>query len=179
MSISITAAVKWLGCTIKYNTNINKTVLNVPYCESREAQCPLQIAARDYHHSPGGGEQCETRWGVKVEFYQRKTIRTKKNSPYPFQSESRKGVIAAEEWQNENNGDLPFFRDEGITNSHRSADPLDPPTPALLSVVMTWEPAVSLGEVCVWKGKGPLSWGFSCSPLCPWQLVLTGKKTNL
>lgn len=86
--------------------------------------------------------------------------------------QARKGVMAAEEWKNENNRDLSFFRDGGITNSPCSTDTLDPPVP--LSGVMTWRTAGSSSEGCV-KGERSSDPEFSCSPLSPWQPVLTGK----
>lgn len=113
-------------------------------------------------------------WGVKSRKYQTKN---KKNSTISCSKGVRKGVMAAEEWKNENNRDLSFFGDEGITNSPCSPDALDPspPLPVPLSAVMTWGPAGSFGEVCA-KGERSSAPGFSCYPLSPWQSVLTGEK---
>lgn len=77
-------------------------------------------------------------WGVNNVNHVRSKSR-KKNTPpskkfhHVLFQWARKGVMAVEEWKNENNRDLSFFRDEGITNPARSADGLVAPPPSSLT----------------------------------------------
>ena len=70
---------------------------------------------------------------------------------------ARKGVMAVEEWRNENNRELSFFRDEGITNSPCSTDTLDPrhphPPPHCRYLERWREEQPALLGKCVWKGE--------------------------
>lgn len=82
-------------------------------------------------------------------------INRKKRAPYPVLSQrGRESVMAVEQWKNENNRDLPFFRGERITVD----------SPAVLSTVMTWGTVIFSGEGCE-RGKVQRAHGFP-APHC-------------
>lgn len=111
----------------------------------------------------------------KSRIYQ--TKKEKKESIISCPKQARKGVMAVEEWKNENNRDLSFFRDEGITNSPCSTDTLDPPLPlhAVICGDDVRNSRLSRGSVRE-RGKVLWAWGFPAPHCLSDNLSLPEKK---